>query len=88
MGIASIRTITMTADQLTNILNFFQLGMFVKLFVLILGLFYFVFTAVVYGQIDLMNQILKSQIAPLVKTIALVQIFLAGVLFFLIILFV
>lgn len=77
----------MTPDQLTNIFGFFQIGLLVKLFFLVLGFFYFVFTAVVYRQIDLMTQVLDSKVSPVIKMFALVQIFSAALLFLLIILF-
>lgn len=77
----------MTPDQIGSILSFFQIGLLVKLFFLVLGFFYFVFVAVIYRQIDLMTQVLDSKISPVVKTIALIQIFSAAFLFLLIILF-
>jgi len=65
-------------DQVGNILAFFQFGILVKLFMSVLGLFYFVFALVVYRQISLMTQILDSKISPLVKTVALGQIIASG----------
>lgn len=73
----------MSPDQVGNIFAFFQFGLLVKLFFSVLGLFYFVFTLVVYRQISLMTQVLDSKISPLVKMVALVQIVAAGILFFL-----
>lgn len=67
----------------TAIFNFFQMGLLVKLFFAVLTLFYFVFSVVVYRQIVLMTQVLDSKISPLVRAIALIQIVVAGVLFFL-----
>lgn len=78
----------MTPDQIGNIFSFFQIGLLVKLFFLVLGFFYFVFTAVIYRQIDLMTQVLDSKISPVIKSVALIQIFSAAFLFLLIILFV
>lgn len=66
-----------------NLLNFFQFGLLIKLFFLVLTFFYFVFSVVVWRQIVLMTQVLDSKISPLVKTIAVVQIFAVAFLFFL-----
>lgn len=66
-----------------NILNFFQFGLLIKLFFLVLTFFYFVFAVVVWRQIVLMTQVLDSKISPLVKTIAVIQIFAVAFLFFL-----
>ena len=71
---------------INQMLGFFQIGLFIKLFFLVLALFYFVFTVVVYRQIMLMNQILESQLARVVKTAALVQVVVATGLFFMTIL--
>lgn len=65
------------------IFPFFQFGLFVKLFALILILFYFIFVVVCYRQIMLMNQVLNSKIAPIIKTLALFQTIAVAVLFFL-----
>lgn len=78
----------MTPDQFGTIFSYFQIGLLVKLFFLVLGLFYFVFVAIIYRQISLMTQVLDSKVSPVIKTIALVQIFSAAFLFLLIILFV
>lgn len=68
------------------ILNFFQLGLIVKLFLSVLVLFYFVFTAVIYRQITLMTQVLDSNISPFIKLIAMGQVIAVAGLFFLTIL--
>lgn len=65
------------------IMEFFQMGLLIKLFFIVLTLFYFVFSVIVYRQIVLMTQVLDSKISPLVKVVALIQIVVAGVLFFL-----
>lgn len=70
----------MTFDQAANIINIFQFGLLVKLFLSTLALFYLVLTVVIYRQIVLMTQILDSRISPLVKTVAMGQIAVAGVL--------
>lgn len=73
----------MTLDQAANIINIFQFGLLVKLFLSTLVLFYLVLTVVIYRQIVLMTQILDSRISPTVKAVALGQIISAGILFFL-----
>jgi hypothetical protein len=65
------------------ILEIFQLGLLVKLFYLVLTLFYFVFTAVVFRQIILMTQVLDSKISPYVRIIAVGQMIVVAILFFL-----
>lgn len=64
----------MTLDQILGFSSFLQLGFLAKIIIMVLALFYVVFTAVVYRQIDLMTQVLDSKISPVVKTIALIQI--------------
>lgn len=71
-------------NQPLDIVGWLQIGAIAKLFLLVLGVFYFIFTVVVYRQISLMVQVLDSKISPLVKTIALLQIIVAATLFFLI----
>ena len=66
----------MTLDQLTNTMNIFQIGPLVKVFLLVLGFFYFIFTIVVYRQISLMSQTVQTSVSGVVKLIALVQILL------------
>ncbi len=48
-----------------------------------MGLFYVIFALVIYRQITLMTQVLDSKISPKVKTLAVVQIGMAGILFLL-----
>lgn len=67
-----------------DLFNLLQVSAIVKLFMLVLGLFYFVFNVVVYRQITLMTQVLDSKISPIVKIIALAQIVVAAILFVLI----
>lgn len=66
-----------------DLFNLLQFGLIIKLFFSVLILFYFVFAAVIYRQITLMTQILNSGVAPLIKTVALAQIFAVAGLFFL-----
>lgn len=64
--------------------NLLQPTLLVKLFLLVLAFFYFIFTLVVSRQITLMTQILNSSLAPVVKIVALLQILAAAILFFLV----
>lgn len=73
----------MSLDQILAITNFFQFGMLFKLFLLVVVLFYFVLTIIIYRQISLMTQILESKISPLIKGIAVLQIIAVGFLFLL-----
>ncbi len=52
-----------------------------KLFILTLLVFYFIFTLVVYRQITLMTKILDSEVSPFVKLLAIIQIIVVGGLF-------
>lgn len=58
-----------------------QLQGLIKLFVLTLLVFYFIFTLVVYRQITLMTEILDSAVSPVVKLLAIFQIIVVGLLF-------
>lgn len=70
----------MTLNQVVNIINIFQIGLLIKLFIAVAAIFYLALTVIIYRQIVLMTQILNTEISPLVKTIAMVQIVAAGVL--------
>ena len=50
-----------------DFLQFLQLGLFVKLFFIVLTLFYVVFCLVIYRQIYLMTKILDSKISKIIK---------------------
>lgn len=67
-----------------DIITLFDLKVLGKLFLMVLALLYFIFAIVVYRQITLMTQTLNSNIAPIVKVLALLQIAAVAVLFFLI----
>lgn len=67
----------MAPDQ---ILNIFQFGILIKLFFVVLGIFYLVLVAVIYRQIQLMTQILHSRISPLLQMVAMGQMVAGGVL--------
>lgn len=73
----------MSFDQILNIFNYFSINLLAKVLILVVGLFYFVFTIIVYRQITLMAQTLDSGISPTIKTMAIIQIATAGFLFFL-----
>lgn len=70
-----------------DIITLFDLKVLGKLFLMVLVAFYFVFSIVVYRQITLMTQTLNSNIAPVVKVLALLQILAVAGLFFLVVLF-
>lgn len=56
---------------------------FVKIFLLVLLVFYIVFAAVCYRQVDLMNRVVEAQISPILRMIALVHLGLSIFTFFL-----
>lgn len=71
----------MNLDLFTNLLGFFQIAVLAKLFLLVLGFFYFVFAIVIYRQISLMAQTVKSSFSGFLKLAALAQILaVAGLL--------
>lgn len=67
-----------------DLITLFDLRVLGKLFLMVLAVLYFIFAVVVYRQITLMTQTLNSNIAPIVKVLALLQIAAVAVLFFLI----
>lgn len=75
----------MNIDFIGSLLQF---GLLLKLFLLVIVLFYFVFSVIVYRQISLMTQTLNSSISPVIRFVALAQIVVIGVLFFLAAIFV
>ncbi len=62
----------------------FQFHLIVKLFLLVLAVFYFVLTIVIYRQITLMTQTLNSSISSVIKSISIAQIIAVGVFFLLV----
>ena len=70
-------------DVILNIANFFQLAVMAKLFLLVLLVFYFIFTIVAYKQITLMTQVLNSSISPAIRLVALFHVGIVVFLFFL-----
>lgn len=65
-------------------ITFLDLKILGKLFLLVFAAFYFIFSIVVYRQISLMTQTLHSNVDPIVKVLAIMQIFAVVGLFFLI----
>lgn len=63
--------------------QFLQLGLFVKLFFMVLVGFYFIFCLVVYRQIYLMTKVLESEISYIIQVVAILQIAAAGFVFLL-----
>ncbi|KKU90502.1 MAG: hypothetical protein UY21_C0022G0003 [Microgenomates group bacterium GW2011_GWA1_48_10] len=68
-------------EQTLTLFSFFQAQLLIKLFLIVLAIFYFIFTLVVYRQVSLLTQTLNSSISPLIRTAALLQILaVAGLL--------
>lgn len=72
-------------DTIFNFISNFQLIYLVRLLLLVIGLFYFVFTLVVYQQISLMTQVIETTASWLVKLLGLLFILAAVLLFGLVI---
>lgn len=72
-------------DVIFNFISNFQLIYLVRLLLLVIGLFYFVFTLVVYQQISLMTQVIETTASWLVKFFGLLFVFAAVLLFGLVI---
>lgn len=72
-------------DVVFNFISNFQLIYLVRLLLLVIGLFYFVFTLVVYQQISLMTQVIETTASWLVKLLGLLFILAAVLLFGLVI---
>lgn len=66
-----------------QILGIFQFGILIKIFFVVLGVFYLVLTGVIYRQVQLMNQILVTNMSTVLATVALVQVVGGGILFLL-----
>lgn len=72
-------------DVIFEFINNFQIIYLVKLLLLVISLFYFVFSLVVYQQISLMSQVIETTASWLVKLLGLGFV-LAGVGLFVLIL--
>lgn len=75
-------------DVVFEFINNFQIIYLVKLLLLVIGLFYFVFSLVVYQQISLMSQVIETTASWLVKLLGLGFIFAGIALFVLVLLLV
>lgn len=69
--------------MIPDFVQILQLSLLVKLFVVVLTIFYLIFCLVIYRQIVLMTKVLQSNLSSLLKTLALVQIAIVGVIFLL-----
>jgi len=69
----------MSPEQI--LLNIISISPFlwIKIFLLILLLFYILFAAIILRQINLMNEMVEAQISPILTTIAILH--LGGALF-------
>jgi|GEM_PF-2915054 len=65
----------MTIDQIMGLSNFFQMSFIIKLFLLVLSLFYFIFSIVVYRQVSLMSQTVNTPLTSTTRLLAIIQIF-------------
>ncbi len=55
----------------------------VKLFTLVLLLFYIVFSSIAFRQIDLMSRMVEAQVTPVLKLVGLINLAASAGLFFL-----
>ena len=56
---------------------------FVKIFILVLLLFYIIFAVIVFRQVELMNEMVEAQISPILRMLALFHLASAIFLFLL-----
>ncbi len=78
----------MTPETLTNLMVFFNIWLFIKFFILVLLLFYFIFSLVITRQVNLMNRVLKTNISPGLRLITIIHAISVGFLFFLALIFI
>lgn len=72
----------MKSDAFFNLLiMLWPLG-YVKIFILILIVFYIVFSLICFRQVKLMNNMVEAQISPLLKLISLIHLGVAVAVFF------
>lgn len=64
----------MTFNHLVDLIMKISPWSVVKIFILILLLLYVIFAAVLYRQVNLMNQILEAKFSPLLRLIALIHL--------------
>jgi len=80
-------------DILTNIFSSLFTGgdiisIFFKLFAVVFGLLYLLYSFIFYRQIKTMNSVLRTESSPLLELISLVQLFAAIILLLLAVLFI
>lgn len=71
----------MTFEQILLLLISFWPWAYVKFFILVLMVFYLIFSAILLRQIDLMSQMVEAQITPGLKLIGLIHLGIAAALF-------
>lgn len=71
----------MSIEQIFTSLSTLNPDFFIKIFMLVLVGFYFIFTFVVYRQISLMSQTVKTILSPLLKFITVLLMISVGFLF-------
>ena len=73
----------MSIDQLIGLTSLFSFWAFIKLFLLVLLFFYFVLALVITRQVDLMNQVLGTNISPFIRLVVIGHAAAVALLFFL-----
>jgi hypothetical protein len=68
-----------------EIINNFQIAYLAKLLLLVVGLFYFVFSLVIYRQVSLMSQVLNTSATWFLKMLIVIQMAIATAIFVLVI---
>ena len=71
----------MTSEQFILLLISFWPWAYVKFFLLVLMVFYLIFSAILFRQIDLMSQMVEAQITPALKLVGLIHLGLALAVF-------
>lgn len=71
----------MTPEQLILLLISFWPWAYVKFFLLVLMIFYLIFAAILFRQIDLMSRMVEAQITPALKLIGLIHLGMALAVF-------
>ena len=71
----------MTPEQFILLLISFWPWAYIKFFLLVLMVFYLIFSVILFRQIDLMSQMVEAQITPALKLIGLIHLGLALAVF-------
>ena len=71
----------MNPEQILLLLVSFWPWAYVKFFLLVLMVFYLIFSAILLRQIDLMSQMVEAQITPALKLVGLIHLGLALAVF-------